>query len=43
MFQATLAQEEEAWDEELRRKEDAASSDNVASFQEYRKAGAAGF
>jgi|TARA_R110002003_G_scaffold1048_10_gene22232 ATP-dependent Clp protease ATP-binding subunit ClpX len=40
-FQATLAQEEEKWDEELRRKEDSAEA--VSSFEEYRKAGAAGF
>ncbi|KAH7089877.1 P-loop containing nucleoside triphosphate hydrolase protein [Paraphoma chrysanthemicola] len=40
-FQATLAQEEEKWDEELRRKEDA--EQQVGSFEEYRKAGAAGF
>jgi ATP-dependent Clp protease ATP-binding subunit ClpX len=38
-FQATLAQEEEQWDEQLRRSED---SEPVGSFEEYRKAGAAG-
>ncbi|KAF2033446.1 P-loop containing nucleoside triphosphate hydrolase protein [Setomelanomma holmii] len=42
-FQATLAQEEEKWDEELRRKEDSSSGEHVSSFEEYRKAGAAGF
>jgi ATP-dependent Clp protease ATP-binding subunit ClpX len=38
-FQATLAQEEEQWDEQLRRSED---SEPLGSFEEYRKAGAAG-
>lgn len=42
-FNATLAQEEEAWDEQLRRREDSSSAADVASFEEYRKAGAAGF
>jgi ATP-dependent Clp protease ATP-binding subunit ClpX len=41
-FNATLAQEEEAWDEQLRLREDSLAAD-VASFEEYRKAGAAGF
>ncbi|KAF2633449.1 ATP-dependent Clp protease ATP-binding subunit clpX [Macroventuria anomochaeta] len=40
-FQATLTQEEEKWDEELRNKEDL-SIGHVHSFEEYRKAGAAG-
>ncbi|KAJ4395554.1 ATP-binding protein [Didymella pomorum] len=40
-FQATLTQEEERWDEELRSKEDALNG-HVHSFEEYRKAGAAG-
>jgi ATP-dependent Clp protease ATP-binding subunit ClpX len=39
-FHATLAQEEERWDEELQRKEDAAPGDAVGTFEEYRKAGA---
>ncbi|KAH7411630.1 P-loop containing nucleoside triphosphate hydrolase protein [Phaeosphaeria sp. MPI-PUGE-AT-0046c] len=42
-FQATLAQEEDSWDEHLRREEDAANGEHVSSFEEYRKAGAAGF
>ncbi|KAH8716975.1 P-loop containing nucleoside triphosphate hydrolase protein [Phaeosphaeriaceae sp. PMI808] len=41
-FQATLTQEEEAWDEQLRSKEDS-TNEQVSSFEEYRKAGAAGF
>jgi ATP-dependent Clp protease ATP-binding subunit ClpX len=40
-FQATLTQEEERWDEELRSNEDA-SNGQVHSFEDYRKAGAAG-
>jgi len=40
-FQATITQEEEKWDEELRSKEDSAVG-HVHSFEEYRKAGAAG-
>ncbi|KAH3908369.1 hypothetical protein HBI56_021210 [Parastagonospora nodorum] len=40
-FQTTLAQEEERWEEQLRRKEDT-NSEQVSSFEEYRKAGAAG-
>jgi ATP-dependent Clp protease ATP-binding subunit ClpX len=36
-----LTQEEEKWDEELRSKEDS-SIGHVHSFEEYRKAGAAG-
>jgi len=41
-FQATLASEEEKWDEQLRRSEDS-NGEHVSSFEEYRKAGAAGF
>jgi ATP-dependent Clp protease ATP-binding subunit ClpX len=41
-FQAALAEEEEKWDEQLRIKEDS-SIEQVSSFEEYRKAGAAGF
>lgn len=41
-FQATLTQEEEKWEEELRSKEDP-SIGPVNSFEEYRKVGAAGF
>ncbi|EUC38523.1 hypothetical protein COCVIDRAFT_95402 [Bipolaris victoriae FI3] len=41
-FEATHAQEEEKWEEELRRHEDP-SILMVNNFQEYRKAGAAGF
>jgi ATP-dependent Clp protease ATP-binding subunit ClpX len=41
-FEATHAQEEEKWEEELRRHEDP-SIPPVSNFQEYRKAGAAGF
>jgi ATP-dependent Clp protease ATP-binding subunit ClpX len=41
-FQATLTQEEEKWDDHLRRKEDT-NGEPVSSFEEYRKAGAAGF
>ncbi len=41
-FQATLVQEEEKWEEELRRKEDPSIAPS-SSFEEYRKAGAAGF
>lgn len=40
-FQAAITQEEEKWDEELRSKEDSAIG-HVHSFEEYRKAGAAG-
>ncbi|KAF3003014.1 hypothetical protein E8E13_006121 [Curvularia kusanoi] len=40
-FQALLTQEEEKWDEELRSQEDSAVG-HVHSFEEYRKAGAAG-
>lgn len=40
-FQTALTQEEEKWDEELRSKEDS-SVGHVHSFEEYRKAGAAG-
>jgi len=40
-FQATITQEEEKWDEELCSKEDSAVG-HVHSFEEYRKAGAAG-
>ncbi|KZM20828.1 ATP-binding protein [Ascochyta rabiei] len=40
-FQAALTQEEEKWDEELRSKEDS-SVGHVHTFEEYRKAGAAG-
>jgi ATP-dependent Clp protease ATP-binding subunit ClpX len=43
-FQSTLAQEEEKWEAELRSKEDAEEAGHgAASFEEYRKAGAAGF
>jgi ATP-dependent Clp protease ATP-binding subunit ClpX len=43
-FHAALAQEEEKWDEQLRRSEDSTpAEDHVSSFEEYRKAGAAGF
>jgi ATP-dependent Clp protease ATP-binding subunit ClpX len=44
-FQATLAQEEEKWENELRSREDkdSATGHGAASFEEYRKAGAAGF
>lgn len=41
-FQATLAQEEEKWEEELRGKEDPTIG-QVSTFEEYRKVGAAGF
>jgi ATP-dependent Clp protease ATP-binding subunit ClpX len=39
-FRAALSQEEEKWDEQLQRSEDA---EPVGSFEEYRKAGAASF
>lgn len=43
-FNATLAAEEEAWDEHLRRSEAAEQASNsTTTFEEYRKAGAAGF
>ncbi|KAF1918177.1 ATP-dependent Clp protease ATP-binding subunit clpX [Ampelomyces quisqualis] len=42
-FQSALAQEEEKWESELRRKEDSDFGHGAASFEEYRKAGAAGF
>jgi ATP-dependent Clp protease ATP-binding subunit ClpX len=35
-FHATIAQEEEEWEEDLRNKE---GTGNVSSFQEYRKQG----
>ena len=38
IFHATIAQEEEDWEEQLRRKEDEEQS--VRSFEEYRKKGA---
>lgn len=41
-FQATLAQEEDKYEEELRSKEDPTIGP-VSSFEEYRKVGAAGF
>ena len=41
-FQATLVQEEEKWEEELRNREDPSTS-QTGTFEEYRKAGAAGF
>jgi ATP-dependent Clp protease ATP-binding subunit ClpX len=41
-FQAALTEEEEKWDEQLRIKEDS-RTEQVSSFEEYRKAGAAGF
>ncbi|EOA86003.1 uncharacterized protein SETTUDRAFT_177471 [Exserohilum turcica Et28A] len=41
-FEAAHAQEEENWEEELRRHEDPSIA-HVSNFQEYRKAGAAGF
>lgn len=40
-FKSMLATEEENWDAELRRKEDA--NDAISSFEEFRKVGAAGF
>jgi len=42
-FEATHAQEEEKWEEELRSQEDPSIASHVNNFQEYRKASAAGF
>jgi ATP-dependent Clp protease ATP-binding subunit ClpX len=42
-FEDAHAQEEEKWEAELRRKEDPSVHSSVTSFEEYRKAGAAGF
>jgi ATP-dependent Clp protease ATP-binding subunit ClpX len=42
-FEDAHAQEEEKWEAELRRKEDPSVHSSVSSFEEYRKAGAAGF
>lgn len=41
-FQAALIEEEEKWDEQLRHKEDS-DIEQVSTFEEYRKVGAAGF
>ncbi|KAJ4289780.1 ATP-binding protein [Kalmusia sp. IMI 367209] len=40
-FETTAAQEEDAWQDQLREKEEHISS--ISSFEEYRKAGAAGY